>query len=172
MGSSNEWRTLYQFLTEFSPPSSPRSQRSVSLASSAETVKVFPSKDSNKWASVLDQDVMAAALAMVRARRTQKQGVDTEAHEHPHATSGEELQSLRRSVSDMNLSDLSLPAGIPLEGLKRCSSANETGADHSASSTLGPLPHARSWPSARPVLPFDCLDQAFATPKNPADPGP
>ena len=37
----------------------------------------------NKWASVLDEDVMAAALAAVRSHRQQKQASEPEAHAHP-----------------------------------------------------------------------------------------
>ena len=67
----------------------------------------------NKWASVLDEDVMAAALAAVRSHRQQKQAFEPEAHAHP----SEEATSFEAATisSDLLIKQASPPRSVVLQ---------------------------------------------------------
>ncbi|KAJ1468248.1 hypothetical protein T484DRAFT_2027196 [Baffinella frigidus] len=69
-----------------------------------------PLATANKWASVLDQDVMAQALAAVRAHRSQKQAVEPKAHAPSYSAWGEE-------ATPSEAAPLNLPAELPPQAI-------------------------------------------------------
>ena len=115
--------TLDRDVSEFSPPATPqtsttRSSSSATVnesvlsaalskhASQAASSNGTPTAVPNKWASVLDQDVMAAALRAVRAHREAKLSETAEAH--PYSAWAEvdstshsvpEAATIRRTIS-------------------------------------------------------------------------
>jgi hypothetical protein len=67
-----------------------KKQCSSTIISNNKSYSVAALAKTNKWVSVLDEDVMAAALAVVHNQRLQKQSVEPETHAHFYSSSLQE----------------------------------------------------------------------------------